>query len=416
MKQIGLAMGLIKKSFFSYIILFVLVFITAYHILVSMGYIEYRFYGVNAVQKYLYNADYFMKNNAVGNFNLNVCEEFRKKAEKYEGVKGVIYKISGRGVLTADKNGGGEQKIVTVIMYSEDYSEFYREKLSYGEYTENSIVNEKYQCITNLSGVSIGDSFYIFHHISENENDTSLIGELQISGRLYSDESILSMECQGNAIDLTSNFSSCYQYYDDIVIIPYSKEYLESVKEYLYSTIENYYILYEDDITDKQKEYIRKQISDDGFFYTSMSEALERTLQQKKTAVRERIFIPMTYIYLCAMAFIVVSVIASYKYMKEFSVYYIVGYTRRKIMGIINLSLAPVMLSAIIYGVILINNYDKIEALKMDKLLNIGYVMYNSFIMYIILFLLILLFISNILIAAIISRISPIKLYRQLNN
>lgn len=85
-------------------------------------------------------------------------------------------------------------------------------------------------------------------------------------------------------------------------------------------------------------------------------------------------------------------------------------------MGIINLSLAPVMLSAIIYGVILINNYDKIEALKMDKLLNIGYVMYNSFIMYIILFLLILLFISNILIAAIISRISPIKLYRQLNN
>ena len=55
-----------------------------------------------------------------------------------------------------------------------------------------------------------------------------------------------------------------------------------------------------------------------------MSEALERTLQQKKTAVRERIFIPMAYIYLCAMAFIVVSVIASYKYMKEFSVYYIV--------------------------------------------------------------------------------------------
>lgn len=414
MKQIGLAMGLIKKTFFSYIILFALIFITTYHILVSMGYIEYRFYGVNAVQKYLYNADYFMKNGAVGNFNLNVCEEFKKKAEKYEGVKGVIYKISGRGVLATDKN-GAEPKNVTVIMYSEDYSEFYSEKLSFGEYPENSIMDEKYQCITNLSGVNVGDSFYIFHHIPENEQDTSLIGEIQISGRLYYGESVLSMMCQGNAIDLASNFSSCYQYDDDIIIIPYSKEYLESVKEYLYGTTENYYILYEDDITEEQKQYIRKQIIDDGYFYTSMSEALERTLQQKKTAVKDRIFIPMASIYLSTMAFIVVSVISAYKYMKEFSVYYIVGSTRRRIMGIINLSLAPVMLSAIIYGVILINNYDKIEALKIDRVLNIGYVMYNSFIIYIVLFLLILFFISNIIIAAIISRMSPMKFYRQLN-
>ncbi len=102
--------------------------------------------------------------------------------------------------------------------------------------------------------------------------------------------------------------------------------------------------------------------------------------------------------------------------MEELSVYYIVGGTKGKIMGIINLSMAPIIMSAIIYGLILINNYEKFEDFHADRALDIGYIMYNSFIINIIIFLIVLLFLSNIIVMAVISRMSPMKFYRQINN
>lgn len=410
MKQISLTVRLIKKSMFSYLILLALIFIAVYQLLIYMGYMEYKYYGLQEAKAYLNNGDYVMRNNGV-TYNLSSYKSFKDNVEKYDGVKSVIYKISGNAALNTDKEGRGEFMPVKVIMYSTGYIDFYREKIAAGSYPKDSILNGKYQCVTNLNDVNVGDSFYIFPFAPNEGEESELLGEIEITGKFYYCGKFLNTSISGNGIDLTD----CYEYNEAVIVIPYNEIYLEAVKNYMYSASENYYILYDEKISDRKKQYIREQVIKENF-YISVSEATEKTLEEKKNTGRSRLLIPILTVYLSATTFIVVSVISACKYMKEFSVYYIVGGTKGKIMGIINPSMAPIIMSAIIYGLILINNYEKFEDFHADRALDIGYIMYNSFIINIIIFLIVLLFLSNIIVMAVISRMSPMKFYRQINN
>ena len=387
----------------------VLCLCTVYCVVDRMGYLEHIYYGIDEAEKYLENADYVIGGGVT--YNLSSYEEIKGKLEKIDGVKSVIYKIYGNAAINTDKTCKGEDRKVKVFMYSEGYFDYYKEKLASGAYPSESIIDGRYQCITNLRDLKTGDSLYIFPVFSDEGKETEPLGEIEITGKLYYGGKFLNTTRTSNGLSL----SECYEYDEAVIIIPYSKEYLENVKNYMYAITGNFYVIYDDDISDEQKQSIREQALGE-YFYLPMSEAIERSVEEKKNQSKTQMLLPILCIYLCAMTFIVISVVSAYRYMNEFSVYYIVGGTKRKIIGIINLSLVPIIIIAIIFGIILINNYDKIKAFEVDMTLQMGYVMYNSFNIYIIGFLMVLILISNIIVAAVISRMSPAKLYRQLNS
>lgn len=189
---------------------------------------------------------------------------------------------------------------------------------------------------------------------------------------------------------------------------------VENIKDIMIDDISlaniNCYVLYDDNLTNEQKENIRESVSSN-FTCIPMSRVISNTKEVVNETIERRLYIPRIAICIVTFACCVVTLLVITQKMKEYAIYYLCGCSKFRLLSICIIGISLLIVIPVILNLLIIIYYEK----YISYYINFGEVLFSTRQVLISLgFLVVTAGLSGIIEAIMIAKMSPLELYRRM--
>ncbi len=329
MKKLNLLISSFSQNIISSIILIVILVVatlSVQDIISQYRYINYSKYIIE--NKYLQNSDYFMIDPEVlatdPNELLEYTNSLKKEIEKMDGIKGVA-DITYHGVLeyvSSEKIAG-----INYQFYNEHMTNAFSNQLSEGHWfgeNKNPDIPDVVVGGAAFNEVEVGSIIQIS---LIGNSDKNAAHKVHVIGKIGYPWYSADYNAISNNIS-TKDFLTAA----DMMIFEDTKEnrtLFETYSELAPSLSFSYFVLYDDNCTEEQKQACRDYYNTVGS-YLSYDTILENTEKNIHDELMEKMVLPVFLLIIATITLISISTLNTYKKLRDHSIYYLCGCSRRK--------------------------------------------------------------------------------------
>lgn len=342
MKKLYLLLSSFFENILSSIVLIIILSIALATIQDVIGQYRYITYSRYIIEnEHLQNSDYFMVDiNSLPpdpNEQLEYTKSIREKISDFEGVNGVAY--------SQHTTGEYRSCIVNYEIYNEYMEKAFSKQLTEGTWFDQADApSDKPNVVVSgavFNDIPVGNDISL--ELSDHTKQTvHIIGKIGYPW-YTADYSSLS--------DNVSTKNFLVQINE--VIFDDNKQVYELINSHseIQSLSFSYFVLYNPDCTDEQKAAVRDYMETVGT-YTSYDKILENTNKEIHDNLMKKIVTPIFLLVIATIALISISTLNTYKKLKDHSVYYLCGCSRKKSFAYLFAEISLVALVATVINII----------------------------------------------------------------
>lgn len=413
MKKLNLFISSFSQNIISSIILIVILVVatlSVQDIISQYRYINYSKYIIE--NKYLQNSDYFMIDSETLATDPNELFEYttslKKEIEKMDGINGVA-DISYYGTLEytlKEKTG-----YTNYQLYNEYMTNAFSKQLSEGHWfgeNKNPDIPDVVVGGAAFNEVETGSTIQIS---LTDDNYKKTTHKVHVIGKIgYPWYSAVYTTISNNVS--TKDFLSVA----DMMLFEDTEENRTLFETYAHLTPSlsfSYFVLYDDDCTEEQKQACRDYYNTVGS-YISYDTVLDNTEKNIRNELMVKMVMPIFLLVIATITLISISTLNTYKKLKDHSIYYLCGCSRRKSFMYLFAEISMVAIIATVIDIFYIS-------IQINGLRN-GTIMYSKIIVdywnivFIIAYCIVTILITTILPFIIYKKNTPLEIYRRNHN
>ena len=365
-------------------------FISVFILCWVQGLYDYRMRYVNTLEEYVGDGDIFMQYQSW--FDQERIKQIINDVEQIPCVKSVLYNIITYWTDEINNNG-------YIVYY---YSTEIASKIKLNTDIKEYVSGEKIECVACGGVASSGDILNL-----------KLLGDMEksldfyVNGTTEEDFLYLLFNTSGGEGLLTA--SGLME--EAKVLFVTGQAFLDYVgEENQYYDI-NCYVIYEDDATAIEKEAARDIIKQHGEYQT-VSNIIDTSKAIGINEVKHISIIPQIILGVVTFACCTVIILIMQTKMEEYSVYYLCGHSKKRIIMLSYGCLSLIMIFPCVLNILIIAFRDKISEIIG---FSFGTVIYsNKQIIFTIAYLIIMLIVTGMIEFGMIAKMSPIEMYRRM--
>ena len=395
MKKIVLIKAFFIKNRMTAILISLLMFISVFILCWVQGLYDYRMRYVSTLEEYIGDGDLFMQYQSW--YDQERIKQIINDVKQLPGVETVLYNI-----VTYWTDGNNNDYIV--YYYSEDIASRIKLNTSMEEY----ISGEKIECVASGGIASSGDILKL-ELLSDVESYTEEKKALDffVNGTTEDDFLYLLFDTSGGdgalgAMSLLNNSK---------VLFVTGQAFLDYVSEEEQYYDINCYVIYEDSATQDEIENARSIIQQHGEYQT-ISNIIDTSRDTEINQISRIIIIPQVILGVVTFACCAMILLIMQTKMEEYSVYYLCGHSKKRIITLCYGSLSLIMLVPCILNIMIIIFHSKISEIIG---FSFGTVIYSSKqIIFTVVYLVIVLLVTGMIEFVMLAKMSPIEMYRRM--
>lgn len=404
MKKLNLFFLSFSQSVFSSIILIILLSVALISVQDVIGQYRYITHSRYIIEnEYLENSDYFMIDleslPVEPDKRFENTKSIREKISSFDGVDGIAYSQSGTGNYRSS--------IVNIKIYNEYMEKAFGKELSEGKWFEEADSSSNIPNVV-VTG-AIFDDIPVGSDISIKLND-GVSQKVHIIGKIgypwyAADYSTISDDVSTKNFLIQSN----QVIFDDTDWVYELLNKSSDIKSLSFS----YFVLYNNNCTEEQKTAVRDYMETVGT-YASYDTILENTENDIHEELIKSLITPIFLLIIATIMLISISTLNTYKKLKEHSIYYLCGCSRKKSFAYLFAEISFVAIAATIINIIYVFT-------TMSQLMsgNMGYgkciIDYNN-ILFSMIYCIITIVITVILPFIVYKKNTPLEIYRRNHN
>lgn len=307
-------------------------------IMIVMTFAQYTFTNVMGISNYigyskkvfnessLENALYYIPAKNEDYYALSTDEQKAQDAETKEK----LLEIDGVEELCVNRavTGRYHDKYVNFILYDDAMLSRFKLSMDKGEWLSGEFTND---CV-------IGGS--LFNDVDVGDEIECLLGNGSISLKISGKMSYPAYIPQMLGGDSAEKLFRCY---DNVILMVYSPYLIEQLKELDANVIEyeNYFVVLNPEISDDNKKLVTDILSATGRYLT-YDEIIDNTDKVNDYRIKTKLPMPLYAFVISSVSVFSLSLLMTQKKIGEFSVYYIVGCSKKKVMALIATALSAV--------------------------------------------------------------------------
>ncbi len=332
---------LLKEFFSGHIlklaVLAIVFFAVLFYLLQVIGSYLYQTESVRFLEEYGTGADYSYT------FIFIDSEANEEKLEKLKGFPGVSYVLYEEHAVVSDGN-----ESYTIIHYTEEMQKYMPITLKSGSWDDE----------TDSESISLVAPEYLakgeagFNFISED-------GTSEVSAKITG---TIDSTCTYFAFDSSSSNTVADTIVWHIDTYLAGDEAFKQLSSYGVVEIKNrFYVFYESDATEEEKENVRAYMSDSGY-YVSVSDVIDNTWEQLEPVLKQQVLIPAFCAGVAVIAYIVIQILLLYQKLQEYSLYYLCGAKKRTLISVSTLGMGMVSLIPAVINMVWLLWYENFKA------------------------------------------------------
>lgn len=385
MKKIALIKTFFSRNKVAAVLISVLIFVSVFVLCWMQGLYDYRMRYVNTLEKYVGGADLYMQ---------------WEPREAQERIKSIISEVS--------KQQGVEVVLYELVTAWKDENGNY-----YSVYYYPSEMKSRIDLGTDIQPYTSGDNIECVacHGVAEKGDMLSLS---------MKEGSILDFQVKG-----TTKEGFLYPYFNvsgDVltasellkepkVLFVTGEKILESFEEYIPTYGLNCYVFYKENASSEEIQNARSVIEKQGG-YLKISDVLEASEEFELSEVKHILLLPYTILIVITFASCAIILLIMQEKMREYSIYFLCGCSKRRITAICFGSLSAIIIIPCLLNFLIILFHEKISDI-FD--ISFGTVIYSgNQILFTFIYLFVVLLITGIMEIIMIAGMSPVEMYRRM--
>ncbi len=403
MKRLKLFFSDIKDTWFSHIIVLIIMIASVFSFARAYGRYRYISDPYHLLESAgIENSLYFEEKN-LEYMGENYTSEITELTRKIEQFPAVEYASGIDSVTILCQNGG-----FSLSIFDEGIKGLYPKTLQGEWFTDavnedgsiNAVMTDEY-----ISGVEVGDVLEVY---LAGNNDVSIT--IKITGILpyYSQLPSLSAQASEMLTEYLYNAKGALLVQNNPIIEDLKKTYSQS-----FSNDGNFIVIFRDGASQSDIDECKTFLGSNGGYH-EMSNILQQSKENMDLALKKNMISPLFYLFIAFMAFISITALTIYKKMDHQAVYLLIGCSKRRMLTDVLTQMGIICLIAGALNIYLTSNYGLLTKLK---LLQSGFVIFDKKIIIVIVSIILVMFIFIMLTAVLLTkRKSPVELLRKFEN
>ena len=408
MKKLNLFIMSFSQNIISSIIMLIILsfaLISMQDVIGQYRYITYSRYIIE--NQYLQNSDYFMINPEImmvpdPNEQLKQSNSIKEKISKFDGVEGVAVAQHSKAVYRS--------AAVNTEIYNESMQKAFSKELSEGVWFEKA---DKSDIPNVVIGGAVFNDIPIGSDISLemfDKNGNKVQQKVHVIGKIGYPWYAVSYSTISNDVS-TKDFLIQV----NTIIFDDDKQTSEILSKYdsFQSLSFSYFVIYNKECTDEQKEAVRDYYNSVGT-YETYDQILENTNDYIRDNLMKKIVTPIFLLIIATLTLISIATLNTYKKLKDHSIYYLCGCSRKKSFAYLFAEISIVAILATIINIIYVSVI--MSQLSAGTMSYAGSIIDYKNIIYSMIYCIVTIVITVILPFIVYKKNTPLEVYRRNHN